>query len=82
MILVDIYVPAVDKTYNFSLNENVEISSVVAEITEMIEQKERTRYQGEGTPLHLYHTATKSMLPDANTLMDCYVTSGSRLILI
>ena len=42
MVLVDVFVPSVDKTYNFSLNENVTIDAVILEITEMIEQKERT----------------------------------------
>ena len=82
MVLVDIFVPAVDKTYNFSLNENTPIEGVIMEITEMIEQKERTKLLGDKDTLNLYSTRTSAALPKANTLSDCYVTSGSRLIMV
>ena len=32
MLLVDIFVPSVDMTYNFSLNETVEIEVLIQEI--------------------------------------------------
>ncbi len=82
MVLVDIFVPSVDKTYNFSLNENVAIDGVILEITEMIEQKERTKLIGSKSDLNLYKMSDSALLPQKNTLSDCYVTSGTRLILV
>ena len=82
MVLVDIFVPSVDKTYNFSLNENVAIEGVIMEITEMIEQKERTKLQGDKGVLNIYKMNDSMILPKNNTLSDCYVTSGTRLILV
>ncbi len=82
MILVDIFVPSIDKTYNFGLNENVAIDSVILEITEMIEQKERTKLLGNKNELNIYQINNERILPKQNTLSDCYVTSGTRLILI
>ncbi len=82
MVLVDVFVPSVDKTYNFNLNENVAIGDVILEITEMIEQKERTKLIGEKGNLNLYEMKRSVLLPKANTLFNCYVTSGSRLILV
>ncbi|WP_026517595.1 hypothetical protein [Butyrivibrio sp. MC2021] len=82
MIVVDVFVPALDKTYNFSLNEKVRINSVITEITDMIEQKEKMTFIGDQTKLRLYSTETGSRLPIDNTLSECAVRSGKKLILI
>ncbi|MCR4596569.1 MAG: hypothetical protein K5673_07280 [Lachnospiraceae bacterium] len=82
MVLVDIFVPSVDKTYNFSLNENVTIDAVMLEIIEMIEQKEHTSLVGNKDILNLYNMKTSAPLPRQNSLSDCYVTSGTRLLLV
>ena len=82
MIILDVYVPAVDKTYNFSLNEDVDIGTIVAEITEMIEQREKMKYAGNIADLNLFSSKSENALPKKNSLSDCYITSGSRLILI
>lgn len=82
MILVDVFVPSVDKMYNFNLNENVAINTVILEISEMIEQKERTTLIGNKDELNLYKVKEAFLLPKGNTLSDCYVTSGSCLMLI
>ena len=38
MILTDAYVPAVDKTYDFNLDEQVRVQVIIEEIVEMIGQ--------------------------------------------
>ena len=43
MILVDVYVPSVDKTYDFQLSEKSKISIIIEEITEMVERKEHSK---------------------------------------
>ena len=53
MILVDVYVRSVDKEYNFSLNEGVPVSTIIAELTEMIAPKEQTQLRGEQKYLNL-----------------------------
>lgn len=82
MILVDIYVPSIDKTYNFSLNENVEIDLIIAEIVEMIGQKEQTHLFGEQEQMELLSPNGCRVLPKKNTLADCYITPGMSLMLI
>ena len=37
MILVDIYVPSLDKTYDFQVDETVQTEKLIMEIAEMIE---------------------------------------------
>ena len=39
MILVDVYVPSLDDTFDFMLDENTEIDKVILEISEMIKKK-------------------------------------------
>ena len=40
MIMVDVTVPSIGRQYNFSLEEQASISMLIAEITEVICQKE------------------------------------------
>lgn len=82
MVLVDIFVPSLDKIYNFSLNEHVPVSSIVEEITEIVEQKERSTFKGDVRELRLYNRKTQSPLPVQNTLEECFVTTGSNLLLV
>jgi hypothetical protein len=82
MILVDIFVPALDKTYNFTLNENVKISAVITEITDMIEQKEKVCFIGNQSKLRLYTKENGRKLPVDNSLAECYIKSGKYLVLI
>ncbi|MCR4891175.1 MAG: EsaB/YukD family protein [Lachnospiraceae bacterium] len=82
MILVDIFVPAVDNTYNFSLNEDIPIEKIIGEITAMIAQKEQTKLTGDMEKLMLYDLNGKRPLPRENTLNDCYITTGTDLMLV
>ena len=82
MVLVDIYVPSLDKNYNFSLNENIKIDSLIAEIAEMIEQKERMSFFGKKESLGLFDREKEEKLPGENTLRECYEKNGSKLILV
>lgn len=82
MVLVDIFVPSVAQTYNFSLNEAVEISAIINEITGMIAQKEQTGLAGRQEDLNLYNVKEQRILPRGNTLSDCNVIPGSYLMLV
>ena len=82
MIMVDVVVPSVDKTYNFALNENVSVDTVVEEISEMIEQKEKITLVGNVSEFGLYDSDQKIALPKGNTLQECAIKNGSKLILV
>ncbi len=82
MVLVDIYVPSLDKTYNFSLNEKVSIHMLLSEITEMIEQKEHVVLKGDSSMLRIYNCGNGSVLSGENCLADCMVRNGSKLLLV
>ncbi len=82
MILVDIYVPSVDKEYNFSLDENVPIQTILEEITEMVAQKEKTCLFGDFNNMVLCSKETERILPGNSTLLECNIVTGSLLLLV
>lgn len=82
MILVDIYVPSVNQTYDFSLDEYSGIEIVMEEITAMICQKEQCELTGDPSELMLCAVDGKKVLSRSLTLYDEGVTTGSKLILV
>lgn len=82
MILVDIYVPSVDKAYDFSLDENAKGSVILEEIVEMIDQKERTSLVGDLGALMLCDRLNCRVLPMDTVLKDCGLHNGSSLLLV
>jgi len=82
MVLVDIYVPSVDKTYNFHLDESALVKVMIDEIAEMIGQKEHTEIVGKIDALILCDRLNKRILPRDASLRECGVCNGSGLLLV
>lgn len=82
MILVDIYVPSVDKSYDFSLDENAKGNVILEEIVEMIDQKEHTSLVGDLSALMLCDRLNCRVLPMDMELKDCGLHNGSSLLLV
>ena len=82
MILVDVFVPSVDKTYDFQINENAPIYTVLEEISEMIGQKERSGVVGDVNKLQLCDRESRSVLDKNRTLADYEISTGKSLILV
>ena len=82
MILVDVYVAAVDKEYNFSLNENISVRTIEDEIIEMIEQKEQTTLAGNREAMTLCDRKSARVLPGDHTLRECGIMTGSSMLLV
>lgn len=82
MVLVDVFVPSVDRTYDFRLNESIPVSAVIDEIAEMVGQKEQTKVVGKTNELQLYEKQTKRLLAKNKTLDECGVIQGNTLILV
>jgi hypothetical protein len=82
MILVDVTVPSVEKTYDFNLDENAQISLVMEEIVGMICQKEQCEMIGNKENLLLCQYGGQVILNKQSTLKECGVTNGYRLLLV
>ncbi len=82
MVLIDVYVPSVDKTYDFQLDENSFVKVIIEEISEMIGQKERTQIAGDIEALTLCDRLNRRILPKNASLRECGVCNGSGLLLV
>ena len=82
MILVDIFVTSLDKSYDFQLNENVRVETIIEEISEMVCQKEHMKVVGETSKLMLCDMFAYRVLEKEKTLSESGVSTGNKLMLI
>ena len=82
MIMVDVYVPVLDKEYDFCLNPDVKISMVIEEISEMIARKEHSQIVGNAGELILCDREEGRILDNSKTLGICRIQTGRRLMLV
>lgn len=82
MIMVDVYVPAFDKEYDFCLNQNVRIDTVIEEISEMIARKEHSKIIGNVGELMLCDRQEGRILNGNHTLCACRIQTGGKLMLL
>ncbi|MBR0308417.1 MAG: EsaB/YukD family protein [Mogibacterium sp.] len=82
MILVDIYVPAVDQTFDFMLDENADLSAVLLEVTEMTAKKTGSERPSDPGAFALYDTDREQPLSEEKTLFESGIRDGDRLILV
>lgn len=81
MIHVDIYVPVLDRTYDFCLDDRIPVSAVIEEAAGMICQRERWPAPGQTEALTLSSPRLGRALGGGETLRQAGVSTGSRLIL-
>lgn len=82
MILVDVYVPSVDDTFDFMLDENTEIDKIVLELSEMINKKLNSKKEKRAEDFLLYWLDNKCVLDKKRTLQNSGVIDGCKLMLI
>ena len=82
MILVDIYVPSVEQTYDFNIDENAPVASVIEEVAAMVSQKEQCILRGDANALVLCSPLLQMMLPMDKTMAQCGIDTGHPLILV
>ena len=82
MIIVDIYVPVVNKVYDFSINEKLPVSVIVEELSEVIAQKEGCMTIEHPENFVLCHADTKSIMNADLTVESYGIGNGAKLILV
>nr|WP_296042325.1 EsaB/YukD family protein [uncultured Blautia sp.] len=82
MILVDIYIPSLDKNYDFQVDEKVSIKSLILEITDMIENETKSEKNREPEKFMLCSMDQKKILEKYYTLKECDIRNGSKLLLV
>lgn len=81
MILVDVYVPAVEQTYDFRVEETCCPDMIIGEICEMVEKREQM-LSDKGERHLLVDASLQCMLSYEKTLEQSGVTDGHTLILV
>ena len=82
MILVDVYVPAMDQSYDFSLDERKKVSFLTEQIADALMRTLKVEGKSGGPSFVLCDAGKGSILPPGRTLAECGAVSGSRLILV
>lgn len=82
MILVDVYFPSLDETYDFMLDENAEADQIILEICGMVAKKVQNGAMGDTRGFMLYHMTAKKALEGSRSLASSGVKDGSRLMLV
>lgn len=82
MIMVDIYMPTIDESYDFMVDENADLDVVILEVTEMIARKTRSELTANEEGFVLYFADRKVPLLSDKTLYESGVRDGDKLILV
>lgn len=82
VILVDVEVPVLDKTYDMQLDEYTPAAFLVEDIVGMICQKEQLVISGRMENAMLWHKRGQRLIERDRSLRDYQITSGETLILI
>ena len=82
MIMVDVLIPSVGRKYNFNLEEEAKIAELIAEITEVICQRENCTLEGKADGLHLCSIEQAKILSAEASLRQYGITYGSQLLLV
>lgn len=89
MILVDVLVPALERCYDFELDEGTAVGELIREISALLEQKEHLESRGtERLQLYAFSGADAcesncgAILNREETLKQAGVQSGNQLVLI
>ena len=82
MILVDIYVPSLDKTYDFQVDETVQTEKLILEIAEMIGNDMKAEKKIEAEKLLLCSMDQGQILHKNGSLQSYGIRNGSRLLLV
>ena len=82
MIIVNIKVPALEKEYNFSVDENAPVQDLVEEIAELIVQKEGVQFSGNMADMVLCSRDPGFQCARTSCLNDYGIYGGAELILV
>lgn len=82
MIIVNVRVPALEKVYNFSLDEKARIKDLIEEIVELIAQKESLQFENNLEEMVLCCVGNSEQCDRNHSLSDYGIAGGAELILV
>lgn len=82
MILVDVYIPSLDETFDFRIDETAKVVNVVQEISEMMCKKYKTELNQDAQEFFLCSAEQGTIMNGNSTLQDNGITNGCRLFMV
>lgn len=82
MILVDVYIPSLDETFDFRIDETAKITNVVQEISEMMCKKYKTELNEKAENFFLCSAEQGKVLEGETTLEENDIVNGCRLYMV
>lgn len=82
MIIVDIEVPSMERKYQFNVEEQVPVETLIAELAEVICQKEQCTLQGNVAELCLCSEDSRRILSYRESLAEQGICNADRLLLV
>lgn len=82
MIIVNVNVPALEKVYNFSVEEKAKVGDLIEELVELIIQKECVPFGGDIRKMVLCSVDCGAMCDKEKCLNDYGVCGGGELVLV
>lgn len=82
MILVDIEVPVMGRTYDFQLDETMTAGAVTSRIASIICIQEQCLLPADGKSITLWDRERRMRLLPEKTIAEQGIISGSRLLLV
>ena len=82
MINVDVFVPAMDRIYNFNLDEEATINALIVEISELICKKEHSKFDKEIGSFLMGSLDRKICFDSEYPLKAFSIKNGDTLILV
>lgn len=82
MILVEVYIPSLDETFDFRIDETAKVVNVVQEISEMMCKKYKTELNRKSEEFFLCSAEQRVILNGDSTLEDNGVVNGCRLFMV
>lgn len=82
MILVEVYVPAMDEKFDFELDENAPIYQIIGELCEMLSKRTKSPVINDIKEFMLCSIDRQEILMGENTLFQSHIGDGSRLLLV
>ena len=81
MILVEVYVPAVERSFEFEINEHASISVIIEGLASMVATQVGRSWE-DASQLLLCYQEAGTILPAQRTAYQCKIRPGSRLVLV
>ena len=82
MILTDIYVPALNETYDFQLDETVPVRLLIDEIAGIVQKKAGGIEEAVSHPFVLCSFEQMRILEGSKTLRESGIRNGNALLLV